>query len=135
MKKSIFTIGIALLAFTNVALAESIDQSNENGTPNAAFHAPVGDVVLQHESPANANDERTIEETIAQDNQITESVIPDAAPICTRLTIEETITEDIKITESQIANEVYPLDFKRINTNPDFTKFRSNSQAVLFENN
>jgi hypothetical protein len=133
MKKSIFNLGIALLAFTNVALAEKIDQSNEKGTFSVAFHAPVGDVVLQPESLANA--ERPIEEIIDEDNKITESAIPAAAPIYTRLTIEETIAEDNKIIESQITNDVYPLDFTRINRNPDFTKIRNNSQAGLFDNN
>lgn len=134
MKKSIFTLGIALLAFTNVTFAGSTQDmtGNESTVIKNKCHAPVEDTIVTRPESIDGYI-RSTEEIMAQDRIITEAVFEEAAPIACVKPIDEVIEEDNKIIESNIAFEkVYLLDFKKINRNVNFPK---SSATVAFEAN
>jgi tyrosine-protein phosphatase YwqE len=62
-----------------------------------------------------ANDIKTMEEVIAEDNKIIESEIKNNPTSEMESTIEEVIKQDNQIIESNLTNEELPLDFDSIN--------------------
>ena len=62
-----------------------------------------------------ANDIKTMEEVIAEDNKIIESKIKSNPTSEMESTIEEVIKQDNQIIESNLTNEVFSLDFDSIN--------------------
>lgn len=58
---------------------------------------------------------KTIEEVIAENKLITETQEEIANPLSIETTIEDKIAEDNQIIESTISNEFFPLDFEKIN--------------------
>ncbi|HLF52988.1 hypothetical protein [Flavobacterium sp.] len=172
MKNSIIYLGIALLSITNSITASNVHQSfikNDDSSFSTKQHsAEVVDSKVIVTEISNDNDstikvfslvedtsifnpdtvvfnafERTIEEVIAENNQIiengisneisflyieksTEEIIAEdneiiestisteVQPLQIEKTIEEIIIEDNKIIESTISNEFQPLDFEKI---------------------
>lgn len=83
-----------------------------NGTE---FKKPA--LELESESMKNwiTNYKKTIEEVIAEDNKIIESDIADDLSSAYEILIKKGINEDNQIIESNITNEVFPLDFVKLN--------------------
>nr|WP_294937769.1 hypothetical protein [uncultured Flavobacterium sp.] len=146
MKKSIIYLGIALVTFSNVALALDFQQSfnEENQAPQTNERLAPGinkNVTSGQKSSAEGGRdlesvspeiigfkpyEKTAEEVIAENNQITESVLSnevteeislqdiqtidvisiEIAPVCSEKSMEDRILQDSLIIESAI--EVQP---------------------------
>lgn len=133
--KKLITLGIALLAYVSDANAETtlVQGVNANAVTSAAVKAqqfenllteksgrpkfaPVEDkTVLIPETVIASNYQRSIEDVIAEDNKIIESIITDEGYV---FLVFETSTEDIiaqdnKIIESDISTDVRPLYLER----------------------
>lgn len=133
--KKLITLGIVLLAYAGNANAETtlIAGVNANVAQLAAVKAqqfenlltgkvdlpkfaPVEDkTVMIPETVIGKNFDRPVEDVIAEDNKITESVITDEGYIffLFEKPTEEIIAQDNQITESEISTEVRPLYLER----------------------
>lgn len=137
MKNSIFTIGIAFLAFTNVALASGADKNTQNAlTHNGIVTCTGGDLVTAPQTLIDGKYEKTMEDIIAEDNRIIESDIADTGnhelePVLRGKTIEEIIAEDNQIIESNVSTTVYPLDFKKINRSTNVLKMHNGKERLV----
>lgn len=76
----------------------------------------------------------SIENSIAEDKKITESQDEVFQPLYLDRTVEETINEDNQIIESNILNEVYPLDFELINKSSKVSKNEGVKNTLLNKN-
>ena len=72
---------------------------------------------------------KTTEELIAENNLITQNTEVEAQPLSVDFTIENQIAEDNQIIERTILNVTYPLDFEKINHNLKRIKV-SNNEAI-----
>ncbi|WP_298221059.1 hypothetical protein [Flavobacterium sp.] len=161
MKNSIVLLGMAVLVFnlttaanTSKAINKTVtiateDQgalfSTENNPLEKRNFAPVEDqAILNPAAVIGTTYEKSIEEIIAENNQITEDQITDEGvfyfeapsieniiqennkiiesqdtaeirPLYLERTIEDQIAEDNAIIESNVANILEPLDFETIN--------------------
>ncbi|MGC4041336.1 MAG: hypothetical protein QM710_11260 [Flavobacterium sp.] len=93
------------VAFVNEATSSNIGDVN---TADTAVFSPSSVV----ESTV-----KTIDEVIAENKQVTESKDEAAQPLSLGYTIEDRIAEDNQIIESTVSNETFALDFKKINRN------------------
>lgn len=134
--KKLITLGIALLAYVNNAQAETTlvkgvctetttvaavkaqqfeSLLSEKSATEVKF-APVEDkTVLIPETVIAANYEKPIEEIIAEDNKIIESIITEEGYIFVffEASTEDVILQDNKIIESNISTEIHPLYLER----------------------
>jgi NDP-sugar pyrophosphorylase family protein len=113
MKNSIFTIAFALIAFTNVALAGNGNAKREDKTLKVYASDST---VTAPQTLIDGAFSKEMEDVIAEDQKITESTIHEDEPVLRGKTIEEVIAQDNQIIESTIAKDVYPLDFRKIDT-------------------
>ena len=159
MKNSIVLLGMALLVFNmttaaniapkvNTVSVAAVDNeqgdffSGDNPLENRNF-APVEDEVILNPDAVMYSSEKSIEEIIAENNQITESKITDEGvryftekpietiiqennriiesqdaeirPLYLDRTIEDQIAEDNAIIESELSAAFQPLNFETIN--------------------
>jgi hypothetical protein len=70
---------------------------------------------------------KSIEDVIADDKLITESNEVVITPIYIETTTEDKIAEQNQIIESTIRNEVYPLDFEKINQTTNGSQINNNA--------
>ena len=76
--------------------------------------SPVEDKTVLNPENVIAHSEQSIEEIIAENNKITESVVTyDGSLLFIEKSTEQTITDDNKIIESNISAEIYPLLLER----------------------
>ena len=92
------------LVSINQKTASNTDEDNTNDT-----------IIFNPSSVINSNKTKLIEEVIAENQLITVTPMENFLPLSIERTIEDYISEENKIIESNISNEVYPLDFKKIN--------------------
>lgn len=132
--KTLITLGLALVAFTNNANAETtlVKGVNADYLTVAAVKAeqfenlltvqasdkrklvPVEDSVLNPETVIIGNNYKTIEEVIAEDNKIIESTFTnDGMVFFFEKTTEEVIADDNKITDSNITTEISMLHIEK----------------------
>lgn len=133
--KKLITLGIALFAYASNANAETtlVQGVNANAVTSAAAKAqqfenllteksvlpkfaPVEDkTVLVPETVITANYQKSVEEIIAEDNKIIESIITDEGYVFLVFepTTEEIIAQDNQIIDSDISAEVRPLYLER----------------------
>ncbi len=138
MKTTIIILGLAALSFTSVnattefetyvldqqesasTIVEHSQQNqlafvNEEIAGNTGESANADNTVFDPRSVINTTYTRTVEDIIAEDKLITESKEIAFQPLSLDYTVEDRIEEDNQIIESNLSNEVYPLDFDRIN--------------------
>lgn len=134
MKNSIIYLGIALVTFTNVLSAANVDQSftqddfkaaqtilSDQEALLASNDVDIKDSVnaedptlIHMESLAFTSYEKTMEEVIAENNQITESSISNEMTfLFIEKSMEEIIAEDNKIIDSPVTSEVSLLYIER----------------------
>jgi len=146
MKRSIIFLGLAALTFTTVNAAnefktQDIDQqefavldtatlqenqlalasgltTGNTGTDITVFNP---DTVIQN------NYVKTVEDVIRENKLITESKEENFQPLSLGYTIEDRITEDNQIIESTVSNEIFPLDFEKINNKVACVKTNNNA--------
>ncbi|MGX7668230.1 hypothetical protein [Flavobacterium pedocola] len=147
MKNSIIYLGVALVTLTNViqalgqqsfskgdSLAQTVHYSkNFDGNTNGAFSIKRN--VNEGGNPVSANSEiitvpaytKTVEEIIAENNQIIESATSteqttedtlldltiDAAPVSDEQVLEERIEQDSQIIESPVLTAIQPSALKK----------------------
>jgi hypothetical protein len=133
MKSSIILLGLVVLSFTNANATTEFEtqvlDQQETATVNVENTQDENQLVFAaHEVSAEEATEaldpqsvlktvytKTAEDRIAEDRSITESKEENVQPLSLGYTLEDRIAEDNQIIESQISNEVFPLDFDKIN--------------------
>lgn len=156
MKKSIIYLGIISVAFSNVIFASNaLNEQQINTLENvqitsftsqneqAAVNYNMATVLYTNKfytvEEATVFDprsviavyEKTIQEIVAENNQIIESSLEEVEQLSIETTIEDIIVEDNQIIESTLSNDFYPLDFEKINKN--YAKILSNDKGIIVE--
>jgi hypothetical protein len=72
---------------------------------------------------------KTVEDVIAENKTITETQEEEVLPLSLGYTIEDRIAEDNQIIESTTSNEVLPLDFEKINHT--LKSIKANNNAII----
>ncbi|WP_264564072.1 hypothetical protein [Flavobacterium sp. N3904] len=127
MKNSILILGIALVSLTNVCNAKStfsksvnsfqlatLTVDNEVVVPNEEVKITKPSLNIDAEvfNPENviAYNRKTVKETIAEDDKITENTTSnDLEFMAYEESMKEIIAQSDLITESKVSNEVFPL--------------------------
>lgn len=94
-------------ATVNVDTVQFSCATIENNTTDTAFFNPSSVITTSYV--------KTVEEVIAENKLITESKEEVTQPLSIATTLEDRIAEDNQIIESDISKEVFPLDFNKIN--------------------
>ena len=76
---------------------------------------------------------KTIEDMVAENKLITESQEETGQPLALQATIEDRIAEDNQIIESTIVKEFYLLDFEKINRKIQYVKAHNNNKSVTID--
>lgn len=76
---------------------------------------------------------KTVEDVIAENKLITESNEEILQPLTIASTVVDRIAEDNQIIESTISNEVYPLNFEKINRSVKSNKIKNNNLVVTVD--
>lgn len=139
MKNGIIYLGIALGSMVVNSYASNEKQiditKRKNVTLNIMLNGNgvncVNDLIKNPNYDDLMYPEKTIEEKIKMDNEITENTIDFTfRPIYLERTKEDLISEDNKIIESDTTNEVYKLDFDYINSKPNKLNIMTNNKFV-----
>jgi len=107
MKNLILIAGVAVMSFTNPISATT--------TGDTVIKYPHGTEEVMTPKSITDVQAKTIEEVIAEDNQITESADAGESADSNMDVMAYTIAEDNRIIESDFVDVVYPLDFEKIN--------------------
>ncbi|TBX69132.1 hypothetical protein EZL74_07065 [Flavobacterium silvisoli] len=91
------------------------------------------EIVLEPITKNYAGYSKTVEETIIEDQLITESQQVIAQPLSLEKTFADYINEANQITESNVTTEVYSLDFEKINRSVKNNKVYRNNMAVTVD--
>ncbi len=121
-----------------VAIAEDNQQNQrvliiQNFSKGKSENNTAEEIVLEPISKTNAGYSKTVEDTIAEDQLITESQEVIAQPLSLEKTFADYINEANQITESTVTTEVYSLDFEKINRSVKKNKVYSNNMAVTVD--
>ena len=158
MKTTIIYLGLVALSFTNTIAANELKQQTfdkqqeltavvpenilqENGliAKNQEFSKNIVAIdtndtaIFNPSSVIKSSNVKTVEEIISENNLVTESPEDVYQPITLEKTIEESITEFNQIIESNDTNEVYPLDFEKINRSLQCIKVSNNKATVIID--
>ena len=76
---------------------------------------------------------KTVEDVIFENKLITETQEEEFQPLSIETTIEDQIVEDNQIIESTISNELFPLDYKKINSKIQCVKVNNNDATVTLD--
>jgi hypothetical protein len=151
MKTTIIFLGLAALSFTNTIVAKESKQQNFNlqqVTTSVIFQNSLqeGIVISSNEenlinngvavsdipffdpcSVVKSSNLKTVEEIISENNLVIEATEEVYQPISLERIIEDSIAENNEIIESTISNEVYPLDFEKINQTTNGSQINNNA--------
>jgi hypothetical protein len=155
MKTTIIYLGLVALSFTNTIAAnelkeqdfdkqqelttlvlDNVFQENSLVATNQEFLKNIEEsltndtIIFDPNSVVKSSFKKTVEEIIIENKLVTETKEEDYQPISLERTIEESIAEYNQIIESNDTNEVYPLDFEKINRAIQCVKV-SNSNATI----
>jgi hypothetical protein len=154
MKTTIIFLGLAVLNFINVKAANELntqDLVQQDLTTVSVDHAQQqSQLVLVNKeiskfTAANAGEETVIfnpntviksnytkafDLVIAEDKLVTEACEDIYQPISLEMSVEDRIAESNQVIESNLDNEVYPLDFEKINRLLKINKPSNNNMAV-----
>jgi stage III sporulation protein SpoIIIAA len=116
----------------NVEIAQQQDQlACVNDVVNTTCENTTEDtVIFSPNTVLKTTYIKTVEEVIAENKLITETKEESIQPLSIATTKVDQIAEDNKIIESVISNEVYSLDFEKINRSVKNTKTTNNNLAV-----
>jgi hypothetical protein len=158
MKTTIIFLGVAAFSFTNIiaanelkeqtfdkqqeftaAVLENISQENGLIAKNQEFLKNIEGIdtndtaIFNPTSVVKPSNVKTMEEIISENNLITETTEVVYLPITLEKTIEDSIVEFNQIIESNDTNEVYPLDFEKINRSLQCLKVSNNKATVIID--
>jgi hypothetical protein len=150
MKTTIIILGLVALSFTNANATtefeaqvldqqesatvnvESTQQSqlvfvNEEISNNTGESGNADTAVFDPKSVMEAAYTKTVEEIIAEEKLITESKEMPFQPLSLDYTLEDRVEENNQIIDGVITNEVFPLDFEKINGNIQCAKMNNSA--------
>ncbi len=140
MKTSIIILGLVALSFTNANATTEFEtqvlDQQESATlivetsGNNEVSNETDTAIFNPASVIETNYVKTIEDIIAENKLITESQEETFQPLTLETTIEDRINEDNQIIESTISNELFPLDFEKINCKIQCVKVYHNNATI-----
>jgi len=141
MKKSIIILGLVVLSFTNANATTEFETQVLDQQESATLigvtsdNNEVADVtdtaVFNPNSVIKTTYVKSVEEIIAENKLITEGQEEKVQPLSIATIIEDKIAEDNQIIESTVSNEVYPLDFEKINHSVKSVRIYNNSAITV----
>jgi len=154
MKTTIIFLGLAVLNFTNGKAANELNAQDlvqqevatvgvDNAQPQSQLvlvskeiskinfeNTDEKAVVFNQKAVTNSTSAKALDQVIAEDKLITGCEEELAESTLLDISFEEIITEGNQIIESNPNNEVYPLDFEKINRLLKNNKTNNNNVAV-----
>lgn len=137
MKSTIIFLGIALLSLTNTKANQLLEQEvlqqdavavnsgtsqkvdlnfNHNQSSKNATIDNTGDTaVFSPESVLKVAYTKPMEDVVKENKLVTDAQEEVYQPLCIEMSMFDKIQEDQQIIESTISEEVFPLDFEKIN--------------------
>lgn len=124
MKTSIIFLGLVALSFTNANAAtefdtQVLDQQESAtlilGTSDSNEVANETETTVFNPGSVIESNVKSAEDIIAEDKLITQSQAEEFQPLSVDTTTGEKISEDNQIIENSVSDEVYPLNFEKIN--------------------
>ncbi len=109
-------------ATLNVEIASINQVSNETDT-----------VIFNPNSVVKTTNVKTIEDVILENKLITESPEETVQPLSLETTVEDRIAEDNQIIESTVSKESYPLDFEKISSKMHCVKVYNNNATIIVD--
>lgn len=125
MKSTIIILGLVVLSFTNANAATEFENQVLDQQESVSLIFESSDTGVSNETETTIFDPKSVitttyakslEEVIAENKLITEAKEEMVQPLSIATTIEDRIAEDKQIIESTVSDEVFPLDFKKINS-------------------
>lgn len=154
MKTTIIFLGLAVLSFTNGKAASelntqdlvqqdlttvSVDYAqlqsqlvlvNKEISKFTAVNAGEETVIFNPNTVIKSTYTKAFDQVIAEDKLVTEACEDIYQPISLEMSVEDRIAESNQVIESNLDNEVYPLDFEKINRLLKINKPSNNNMAV-----
>lgn len=98
-------------------------KATEDATPgDTAFFNPESVLKVSYSKP--------IDQVVKDDMLVTEAQEEVYQPLCIEMSVQDKIQEDNQIIESIITDEVFPLDFEKINRTAACIKVNLNNTAI-----
>lgn len=152
MKSTITFLGLALLTVSSVKanglLVQEVMQQ-ETATISVVTNQPsdstsastlslkdiedanIGDTAFFNpESVLKVSYSKPIDQVVKDDMLVTEAQEEVYQPLCIEMSVQDKIQEDNQIIESNISEEVFPLDFEKINRTAACIKVNLNNTAI-----
>ena len=151
MKSTITFLGLALLTVSSVKANELLvqqvmqqetativvtnQQSDSTGASTISLQtmedANSGDsAFFNPESVLKVSYSKPIDQVVKEDMLVTEAQEEVYQPLCIEMSVQDKIQEDNQIIESNISEEVFPLDFEKINRKAACIKVDLNNTAI-----
>ena len=124
MKNSIIILGLVVLSFTNAKATNEFKSQDLDQEEFTTLNVENTQTVAINETDATVFNPalvikstyvKTVEDVVAENKLITEAQEEIAQPLSIATTIEDKIAENNQIIESTVSNELFPLDFDKIN--------------------
>ncbi|WP_395633684.1 hypothetical protein [Flavobacterium sp.] len=100
----------------------ALKTKEEANTGDNAFFNPESVLKVSHNKP--------IDQVVKEDMLVTEAQEEVYQPLCIEMSVQDKIQEDNQIIESNISEEVFPLDFEKINRTAACIKVNLNNTAI-----
>jgi hypothetical protein len=100
----------------------SLKALEDANTGENAFFNPESVLKVSHNKP--------IDQVVKEDMLVTEAQEEVYQPLCIEMSVQDKIQEDNQIIESNISEEVFPLDFEKINRIAACVKVNLNNTAI-----
>jgi hypothetical protein len=120
-----FSVDIAQQQNQLACVTAEVNTSGENTSEDAVIFSPITVIKKTYT--------KTVEEVITENKLITETNEESIQPLTIATTVVDRIAEDNQIIESTISNEVYPLNFEKINRSVKSTKVSNNNLAITVD--
>lgn len=152
MKSTIIFLGLALLTVTSAKVNQLLEQevlqqdavavssvssqkadlifNNVQSSKSATIDNTGDTAVFNPESVLKAAPFKPVEETVKENKLITDADQEVYQPLCLEMSVQDKIQEDNQIIESTISEEVFPLDFEKINRTAACIKVNLNNTAI-----
>lgn len=140
MKTSIIILGLVALSFTNANAATEFDtqvldqQESTTLIVGASSHGVTNETdttIFNPSSVIESKNVKTAEVILAEDKLITESQVEEFQPLSIDTIIDNKISENNQIIESAVSDEVYPLNFEKINRAVKSVKVYNNAAITV----
>lgn len=140
MRTSITFLGLIALSFTNANAitafeTQVLDQQESATLIIETSNNEVADLtdttVFNPNSVIQSTYVKSVEEIIAENKLITQSQEDKVQPLSIQVSDEETIAEDNQIIESNVSEEVYPLNFEKINRTVKSVRVDNNTAITV----